>query len=44
MKLSYAGLKDRTVWAAAGIRLPDYDYEAAAAYTAEVWYAASMPA
>ena len=39
MKLSYAGLKDRTVWAAAGIRLPDYDYEAAAAYTRQhpVW-------
>jgi len=25
MKLTYEGLKDRTVWAAAGIDLPDYD-------------------
>ena len=39
MKLSYVGLKDRPLWAAAGIRLPDYDYEAAAAYTRQhpVW-------
>ena len=33
MKLSYAGLKDRAAWESAGIRLPDYDWEATAAYT-----------
>ena len=39
MKLTYEGLKDRTVWAAAGIDLPDYDPEAVSLRTREhpVW-------
>ena len=27
MKLNYEGLKDRAAWAAAGIRLPDFDWQ-----------------
>ena len=33
MKLSYAGLKDRAAWEKAGVRVPDYDFEAAAKET-----------
>ena len=33
MKLSYEGLKDRAAWEKAGVRVPDYDWEATAKET-----------
>ena len=27
MKLNYKGLKDRAAWTAAGVKLPEYDWQ-----------------
>jgi len=37
MKLSYQGIQDKAGYAAAGVKLPGYDWQQMAAKTAEAW-------